>query len=194
MPVVELTISEHSGYIEKIGTVYAPSHLPLGTIIPSGKDKGKVERGFLNDWWLGRSIPASRDGIGAALQSIGVSSPSLLLEKCYGLSLSDHYWICPKGSGLRWENVNFFTNDFSKDMGEILFGRDLGDPDHVSLMSPDNTSDGWLRKKWIIAEGKRVLMKGGSGDYSRRYYRNAQQVRCILTKHKRKHLERRFSV
>jgi hypothetical protein len=29
-------------------------------------------------------------------------------------------------------------------------------------MSPDNTSDGWLKKKWVIADGKRVLVKGGS--------------------------------
>ncbi len=30
-------------------------------------------------------------------------------------------------------------------------------------MSPDNTSDGWLRKKWVILDGKRCLIKGGSG-------------------------------
>ena len=30
-------------------------------------------------------------------------------------------------------------------------------------MSPDNTSDGWLRKKWVILDGKRCLVKGGSG-------------------------------
>jgi hypothetical protein len=79
------------------------------------------------------------------------------------LSLSDQYWICPKYSGLRWETVNFFHNDFSKDIGEILFGHEPADPARVSLISPDNTSDGWLRKKWIIADGKRYLMKGGSG-------------------------------
>ncbi|MCL2126301.1 MAG: HipA domain-containing protein [Oscillospiraceae bacterium] len=170
LPVAELEISEYSGQIDKIEAVHAPSHLPLGTTISSGKEKGRVERGLLNDWWRGRSIPASRAGIDSALQNIGVSTPALLLEKCYGLSLSDHYWICPKGSGLRWENVNFFTNGFSKDMGEILFGREPDDPSRVSLMSPDNTSDGWLRKKWIVADGKRVLMKGGSGDYSQEPY------------------------
>jgi hypothetical protein len=50
-------------------------------------------------------------------------------------------------------------------MGEILFGNDPNDPNHISLVSPDNTSDGWLRKKWIIVDGKRILMKGGSGVY-----------------------------
>jgi hypothetical protein len=32
-------------------------------------------------------------------------------------------------------------------------------------MSPDNTSDGWLKKKWVIADGKRCLIKGGSPPY-----------------------------
>jgi hypothetical protein len=66
---------------------------------------------------------------------------------------------------LTWKKVNFFQNGFSKDIGEILFGREPVDPNNIELMSPDNTSDGWLKKKWIIADGKRVLMKGGSGVY-----------------------------
>jgi len=170
IPVAELVISEYSGQIDNIGDVHAPTHLPLSTTITSGKEKGRPERGFLNDWWRGRSIPTSRDGIDAALQSIAIATPLLLLEKSFGLSLSDHYWIRPQGADLRWENVNFFTNDFSKDMGEILFGHEPDDPGAISLMSPDNTSDGWLRKKWIIADGKRYLMKGSSGVYSQEPY------------------------
>jgi len=27
----------------------------------------------------------------------------------------------------------------------------------------DNSSDGWLKKKWIIVSGERLLMKAGSG-------------------------------
>ena len=158
VPVVDMQIDE-TGYIAKLTDVQDIRHLPPGINI----FKTGIDRKALNDWWTGRSIPASRAGIDDALQSIGVSVPSLLIEKCYGLSLSDQYWICPKGSGLSWANVNFFHNDFSKDMGEILFGHEPNDPDSISLMSPDNTSDGWLRKKWIIVDGKRFLMKGGSG-------------------------------
>lgn len=29
-------------------------------------------------------------------------------------------------------------------------------------MSPDNTSDGWLKKKWVIVNGERSLLKAGS--------------------------------
>ncbi|MDR2163733.1 MAG: hypothetical protein LBO70_07340 [Clostridiales Family XIII bacterium] len=35
------------------------------------------------------------------------------------------------------------------------------------LMSPDNTSDVWLRKKRKIIDGRRCLIKGGSGDQTR---------------------------
>lgn len=160
IPVVDMEILSDTGRIVSLRNLQAPAHLPVGVMTPGG-----MSRQAMDDWWTGRSIPASRSGLGAALQSIGVASPALLIEKCCGLSLSDQYWIRPKGSGLLWESVNFFQNEFSKDMGEILFGREPAAPDRVSLMSPDNTSDGWLRKKWVIAGGKRYLMKGGSFPY-----------------------------
>ena len=28
-------------------------------------------------------------------------------------------------------------------------------------MSPDNTTDGWLKKRWTVMDGKRCLLKGG---------------------------------
>lgn len=160
IPVVDIVLDE-TGYISKIEDILDVRHIPIGVSF----FKTGIDRKSLNDWWIGRSIPASRTGIDIALKNIGFSMPTFLIEKCFGLSLSDQYWICPNNSKLVWETVNFFDNDFSKDMGEILFGHEPIDPLHVSLMSPDNTSDGWLRKKWIITDNKRILMKGGSGVY-----------------------------
>ena len=173
-PVAEMEIDSASGYIAKLRDVFDPLRLPVGV----GIDRDVIDRKALNDWWTGRSIPASRAGLNDALMSIGVSSPTLLLEKCYGLSLSDQYWICANGSGLTWETVNFFHNDFSKDMGEVLFGHEPPDPDRISFVSPDNTSDGWLRKKWIIAGGKRYLMKGGSGYFQQEPYNEV--IACAI--------------
>ena len=34
---------------------------------------------------------------------------------------------------------------------------------NIDLMSPDYTTDGWLKKKWLATDGKRCLIKGGSG-------------------------------
>ena len=159
IPVVDMKIDDVTHTIVKLQDAYDTRHLPPGINIY----KTGIDRGALNEWLIGRSIPASRDGINEALETIGVHSPRYLIEKCYGLSLSDQYWICPKDSGLKWSEINFFQNDFSKDIGEILFGHEPDDFTRVSLMSPDNTTDGWLRKKWIISDDKRFLMKGGSG-------------------------------
>lgn len=60
-------------------------YLPVGIAII----KGLPDRKSLNDWWRGRSIPASRSGIREALDILHVSYTEQLLTKCYGLSLSD---------------------------------------------------------------------------------------------------------
>jgi hypothetical protein len=160
IPVIDVTIDK-TGYIAKLREVYDIRRLPPGIEV----SKNGANRKDLNDWWLKRSIPVSRSGLDAALLNIGIASPVLLLEKSFGLSLSDQYWLSPKNSGLLWENINFFQNVFSNDMGDILFGHKPQNPKGVNLISPDNTSDGWLKKRWIIADGKRYLMKGGSGVY-----------------------------
>jgi len=161
--VMDLEIDPDNGYIDKIGILHNPEHLPIGTTGQKNADKNKPNRAALNDWWLGRSIPASRDKVEAALCALDLRTPAALIIKCYGLSLSDQYWVKPKDSELCWNDINFFENDFSGDVGEILFGVAPKDIASINMISPDNTSDGWLRKKWSIAEGKRVLIKGGSG-------------------------------
>ncbi len=173
IPVADLALDTASGVIISIGAVYEAAHAPVG--VPARE--GSMDRGSLNEWW-GRAIPASRSGIRAALSELGVSAPELLLEKCLGLSLSDQYWIRPAGSSLLWENVNFFDNPFSEDVGNILFGKEPGSAE-ISLMSPDNTSDGWLRKKWKIIDGKRCLIKGGSGAARQEPYNEALASRIM---------------
>lgn len=153
-----LELDESTGTISGVSEVFAPEHLPVGI----GFVQGRVDRASLNAWWTGRSIPASRSGLREALDVLGIPFPQLLLTKSYGLSLSDQYWIRPEDVRLRWEDVNFFDNPFSEDIGNILFG-EVENREEFQLSSPDNTSDGWLKKKWAILGGKRCLVKGGSG-------------------------------
>ena len=40
----------------------------------------------------------------------------------------------------------------------------------MNLFSPDNTTDGNLKKKWKISAGKRVLIKGGSNPFRQEVY------------------------
>ncbi|GHV38476.1 hypothetical protein FACS1894187_17320 [Synergistales bacterium] len=155
--VAELEINSRRGTIESVGGIDAFEHFPVGVT----NEDGTLNYDFLDEWWERRSIPINRQGLNDAMEKLNIRSPKLLLEKCMGLSLSDQYWICPKDSDLRWSTVNFFENSFSEDVGNVLFGE--GVKGAVSLISPDNTSEGQLKKKWIIADGKRCLVKGGSG-------------------------------
>ena len=156
--VAEIDLDELS-HITNIYEVYAEEHFPVGTLGKHGVDKTMLAK-----WWAKRSIPASRSGLRETLDLLHMSVPQELLAKCYGLSLSDQYWISPKDKPLMWKEINFFDHDFSEDVGNLLFG--YGEfSDSMSLISPDNTSDGQLIKKWKIADGKRVLIKGGSNPY-----------------------------
>ena len=156
--VADITLDDATGTIQKIQKVYAPKHLPVGISMRGDV----VDRASLNEWWTDRSIPASRSGVRQALETLHVSSAKLLLTRCFGLSLSDQYWIRPENVQVEWDDINFFDNPFSDDIGDALFGR-TKKTDGFDFSSPDNTSDGCLKKRWKIIDGKRCLIKGGSG-------------------------------
>ena len=158
--VAELLLDDTTGFIQKIDRVFQPEHLPVGVSVK----KGIADRAALNEWWTDRSIPASRSGIREALETLDMTSTKMLLVRCYGLSLSDQYWIYPENSNLTWDQINFFENPFSDDMGDVLFGTQKK-ADGFDFSSPDNTSDGCLKKRWKILNGKRCLIKGGSNPF-----------------------------
>ena len=162
--VADVEIDEDLGVITNIENISAKEHFPVGVLHPLRHNE-TVDRYALNHWWAGRSIPASRMGVADALEALGVSTTKQLITKCLGLSLSDHYWIKPYGSDVTWESVNFFDSDFSDDIGDVLFGvnnKNVG----FDFLSPDNTSDGNLQKRWKIIDGMRCLLKSGSDPYS----------------------------
>lgn len=158
--VCDIELDDASGFIRKIGAIHAPEHLPVGVPIRDGM----ADRKALGDWWTDRAIPASRSGVREAMETLNITNTKALLVKCFGLSLSDAYWICPRDIDLTWEGINFFTNPFSDDIGDVLFGAERK-VDALDLSSPDNTSDGNLKKRWRIINGKRCLVKGGSNPF-----------------------------
>lgn len=160
VPVALLSLDEDDGHIIKVSEVYNEAHLPVGVHVR----RGVVDAGDLKVWWNDRSIPASRSGINKALAVLNVTSTRMLLTKCLGLSLSDQYWIKPANQNVEWSQVNFFDNPFSEDIGDILLGKAIHS-NNISLHSPDNTSDGCLKKRWKIIDGKRCLIKGGSNPF-----------------------------
>ncbi len=163
--VAEMELDETTGFILKIAEVYEPKHLPIGVSFKNGI----ADRGALNEWWTDRSIPASRSGVRNALENLNITNTKMLLVRCFGLSLSDQYWIKPQDANISWEEINFFDNSFSEDIGDVLFGQ-AKKKDGFDFSSPDNTSDGCLKKRWKIIDGKRCLIKGGSNPFHQQVF------------------------
>ena len=157
--VVDLELDINRANIVRVGKIYSVSHLPTGTLL-----KNEINQKALVEWWDNRSIPLSRTGARALLDNTNIINLQSLVLKCYGLSLSDQYWIKPHNMDLKWKDINFFDNDFSEDVGNLLFGYNH-DSNDLNLSSPDNTSIGNLKKKWIINNSKRMLVKGGSNPF-----------------------------
>lgn len=82
--------------------------------------------------------------------------------------MKDHsYWIKPVAIDLTWKDVNFYTNDFQAT--KIL--DDLGSIDcrGKTNFTPSATLKGDLKKKWILSDGERVLIKGNYGSDRHRF-------------------------
>jgi hypothetical protein len=156
--VCDVITNERVTTIEKIVKVHNIEHMPIGT---TDYKTGNANKDRLSDWFSGRSIPASRQGLKDILKRLNLIDPKQLISKSFGLSLSDQYWINPCDNPLSWGDINFFDHEFSSDVGNLLFNIDV-DYKKINLISPDNTSDGWLKKKWIISEGEHFLMKAVS--------------------------------
>ena len=156
-PVAEVRLPFEKNKLE-VTALHQASHLPVGVSLR----RGKVDTAALNDWWIDRFIPDTRSGLNEALSDFDLPDPYILLILNHGLSLSDHYWLAQK-STLSWEQLNFFTNPFPTSIGDALMGKRRFDG--VSFRSPDLTCNGNLKKCWAILDGKRCLVKAGSGPF-----------------------------
>lgn len=157
--VAELAIHEKTGVVLDVLRSFDVTHAPLGT---TGRISKQLNADEINNWLKGRSIPASRQNIERLLRKVGVPTTSALALKSYGLSLSDQYWLKPEYFTKTWEEVNFFYNEFSEDVGLFLCQNQAIPNDIVKIVSPDNNANGVLRKKWIVRDCKRILLKGDS--------------------------------
>lgn len=160
--VAEIDIDEDTGDIINVSEVIHKERLPYSSIQKDeyGEITG-VNIHRLNHWWQKRGVPENRDGIKTLLPSFGVTNLHQLQLLNDGLSLADCYWIKRTYSNASWDKMNFFTNDFTYEVGDLFFeNKPLRE--NGSLYSPDLSTGGWLRKTWKIKNNKRYLIKAGS--------------------------------
>ena len=158
-PVCVISIDPASGAIIRVSKPMNPELLPLG---------GSIDSAMLKKWWQRRAVPVGQGKIQRILEQMGITTPQEYLVKNLGLSLTDHYWIKPLDMELGWEDINLFTNDFRDPVGDMQFGLELDAALNLpaNAFSPSSSTQGDLTKKWIIADGKRCLVKGNHGGNS----------------------------
>lgn len=156
IPVCLMAIDE-SGVIHKVRrSEKNAAHFPIG---------GQMNDMKFHDWWRDRAIPKTRHGARTALQRLGYASTGVALVDNLALSLSDCYWIRPRGEDIRWEDVSLFTNDFVDSFGELTIDPDRAIDLRKVTKFNSATSQGELQKKWCIdSSGRRYMVKGNYGE------------------------------
>lgn len=146
-----MTLKDIDGVPCEIQKVDAPELLPICL------ESDCTNEGF-QKWLERRTIPKNREGIQAVISEHG---EEWLKNKNYA-SLYDQYWI--KRRSETWRRINFFTNVYSKIVGDMFFlPWTLEKQRKYELNSPDLTTGGILMKRWNQnADRTSYLIKAGS--------------------------------
>lgn len=110
-----------------------------------------------------RTINSARSDAGDIFAAAGVSDNIALSLRSLGLSLSDHYWYRPSGSGLKWKDVSCFDKKFDTSLGEAILRKDYAAFAKADPYTPDCTLGGISKKAWIRIDGSPMLLKSESG-------------------------------
>ena len=158
----EVLVAEYNEILKVFTDIYEVKNIDYAPlIIFNSYSKGKNITPILTDWFKGRGIPSWRDDLDLLLVKLNVTSPNELLDKAFGLSLSDQYWVKPTVSNIEHKDINFFEHDFEdSEFTNATFGTELNSSTKISLISPNNTTDGRLKKTWKLENNKRYLLKG----------------------------------
>jgi hypothetical protein len=131
-----------------------PEYAPLPLVLPLQHGMLDAALDQLNRWWRGRMVVRER-----------IADAAASLVASHGFSLSDQYWIKAKEEDVTWAALNFFLNDFETP-GYI---EELDDV----VNNPDATTSGNLRKRWIVRDEERLLVKSGSNGKNQEPYNEA---------------------
>lgn len=139
----------------KLLEVIDPARLPI--LLEDSEDFFDDTIISFRDWYMHRMTDVYRRERRPEYQSHRVYD--LCTPDCvdinYGANLADHYWICSEGSSITWKEINFFENDFEPANENSLWTA-------YGKYTPDNYTNGNLRKFWTIKDGVRYLVKYNS--------------------------------
>lgn len=156
--VFPCTFDDETNKVIKLGKSEVPELIPVGV----HSINNSIDRKSFVRWLSDRQIPNTRYGFKELLSFVGVDDANELMLINLGLNMTDHYWLCPKDSHIKWEALNFYQNDFVNDIKNVKIENETA---QESDRNPAYTTSGNLEKVWVIEEGKRKLFKKGSHNY-----------------------------
>lgn len=133
------------GQIVNILDVYDFEELPLGLKyrLRHLPHYSKWPLSVFADWLNHRRIPKEREGY----KEVCTRFPEITRMRNQ-FSLTDQYWFQWNRSE-KWDDLNFFTNRYSSAIGRAFFEPWDVRPEDIPENSPDQTTDGGLRKVWV---------------------------------------------
>lgn len=162
-PVAKLIFTD-GGYFSKLEGFYNKDLMPPGTRV---QDMMAQQR--LKNWFDMRCVPKERENYIKLISEAGINTNEQFYFRNNGLGLNDCYWIRTMESmdtNIVWEDVNFFQNNYSDYVGQILI-----DPSYKAFSknfnSPDLVTHGTTMKRWEQdpITLKSTLIKFGTDKY-----------------------------
>lgn len=130
---------------------------------------GNADVAKIKKWWEMRAVPAARTMIQEIIKTTDCLNAEMYLAKNLALSMTDSYWVCPAGSGLKYDQVKF-SNLRRINGGKI--------PYHNATSYDYNASlGGQMEKYWDLEGNIPYLVKESS-----RYYGQQSVNEVIATK------------
>jgi hypothetical protein len=164
-PVIEFEYDYERKSLRKLVKIYDWNLLPFYE-----KESGDLGPCYaaLSDWIAHRGISGSRSDYDSIIREAGVDSNVHLSILTLGLNVTDHYWLHKTQYDYKWEDLNFFENNFKELVLRRLFPSDI--KDDSSNIHPDFNVDGALIKKWVCDGKDRVLLKEGRTKHNQEPY------------------------
>ena len=171
--VLDFNFDEELNIITEIFNIYNIDYAPYK--LKSEYDiTNNVDRLTINSWYTGRGIPVHRDNIKDIVEQFNIDTTKELINKHFALSLSDQYWVKPAELPIKWEDINYFDNNYDAvGFTNATFGENaassikgLSNVTSDKFKTPNNTTDGQLKKVWLKINNKNYLFKASGTLYN----------------------------
>ena len=149
-----LSIDDFSQYVCRETERYVPQELLPPSFIS------------ISDWLERRNYAKHKAHLRRWLKDWQIDTVKGFVDVTHALGLNDTLWVCPAGSGLTWNNVSLYSNDFNDVVAHTAFSKGLNGL-KLSSTSPEFTSEGSFAKCWIRQnDGSISLYKKGSEGFA----------------------------